>query len=127
MAVQGNLTLNTKVYTPRGKQGDVASWALVGDATFGGATSTVTESVRLPTKTVSENRIQFRLEAPKAAAADSACACTGEVLGTGLCVIDVKVPPNFTPAERGDFCLRIQALVATAVFSSAVSNLEPSW
>lgn len=127
MASQGNITLNTKVYNPRGKQGDVASWAYVGGASFGGATSTVTESVRLPTKTISDSRVQFRLEVPKAASADSACACVGETLATGLCVIDVRVPAAFTAAERDDFKLRIQDLVAGAVFGAAVKDLEPSW
>jgi len=42
MAAQTALVLNTKSYAPRGKNsGNVAAWALVGDTTFGGATSIV--------------------------------------------------------------------------------------
>jgi hypothetical protein len=126
MAAQGNLTLNTKVYTPRGKTGDVASWALSGDATFGGATSIVTESVRGPSK-AGINRVQFKLDVPKAAAADSACACAGSEIARGIANIEVTVPANFTSAERTDFALRIQGLVATAVFNTSITNLEGAW
>lgn len=126
MAAQGNLTLNTKVYNPRGKTGDVAAWALIGDATFGGATSTVQESVRGPSKT-GENRIRFVLAVPKAADAASACACPGQELARGVADITIVVPNLFTASERDDFTKRIQALVANAVFSAATTNLEPAW
>lgn len=126
MSAQGNLTLNTKVYNPRGKTGDVASWALVGDATYGGAPSSVTESVRGPSKD-GVSRVRFKLDVPKAATADSACGCAGSVIATGSADVNIIVPTNFTAAERLDFCLRIQALVANAVFTAAVSNLEGSW
>ena len=66
MPAQSSLTLNTKVYTPRGKtNGDIATWALVGDASFGGATSTVTERVAGPSKD-GVYRETFKLTLPKA-------------------------------------------------------------
>lgn len=126
MAAQGTLTLNTKAYLPRGKTGDVAAWALVGDATFGGATSTVTESVRGPSK-AGVSRVQFKLDIPKAAAADSACACIGQETARGIANIELTVPTGFTSAERADFCDRVQALVANAIFDAAVASLEPAW
>lgn len=126
MAAQGNLTLNTKVYNPRGKTGDVASWALVGDSTFGGATSTVKESVRGPSKD-GVFRVIFHVDVPKAADASSACACIGQEIGRGICDIQLVIPSSFTSAERDDFTKRIQALVANAIFSAASTNLEPAW
>lgn len=127
MAAQANLTLNTKVYAPRGKNaGDIATWALVGDTTFGGATSLVTEKVAGPSKE-GVNRVTFKLTLPKAAAADTSCACTGEEIAKGICNIEVVVPAAFTAAERADFGLRIQGLVANAIFTAAVSNLEGAW
>lgn len=127
MPVQANLTLNTKVYAPRGKtSGDIANWALVGDATFGGASSIVTERVVGPSKE-GVNRVTFKLTIPKAAAADTSCACVGEVIATGLCNIEVVVPAAFTAAERADFRQRIQGLVANAIFTASVDNLEGSW
>lgn len=126
MAQQGNLTLNTKVYNPRGKTGDVASWALVGDTTFGGATSTVKESVRGPSKD-GVFRVSFKLDVPKAADASSACACIGQEIGRGIADVSVVIPSSFTAAERDDFTKRIQSLVANAIFSAASTSLEPAW
>lgn len=126
MAVQAVLTLNTKAYNPRGKTGDIASWALVGDASFGGAISSVTESVTGPSKD-GVNRIRFRLIVPKAASADSTCACTGEVLGQALADVSIVVPAVFTSAERTDFRTRLQALVANAITTAAIDNLEGAW
>ena len=126
MAVQGVLTLNTKAYNPRGKTGDVSLWALIGDATFGGATSLVDESVRGPTKD-GLYRVRFSVKVPKAAAVDSSCACVGQELGRGLANIEIVIPSVFTAAERDDFTKRIQGLVANAVFSAATTNLEGSW
>jgi hypothetical protein len=126
MAAQGNLTLNTKVYTPRGKTGDVANWQLYGDTTFGGASSAVSESVRGPTKD-GVSRVHWKVSVPKAAAADSACACTGEVTSLGIADIQITVPNNFTTAERQDLVDRIQSLVATSTFDDSVAKLESSW
>lgn len=127
MAAQANIALNTKVYTPRGKiNGDVAQWGLIGDATFGGASSFVTESVRGPTQD-GNYRVHWKLDVPKAAASDSTCACTGELLSRGICDINVQVPANFTTAERQDLVDRAQAMVALAIFDSSVALLEPSW
>ena len=126
MAVQGVLTLNTKAYNPRGKTGDVALWALVGDTSFGGATSTVDESVRGPTKD-GLYRSKFQVKIPKAATSDTSCACTGQEIARGLANIEMVIPSAFTAAERDDFTKRVQALVAHAVFTSAATNLESSW
>lgn len=127
MPVQGNLTLNTKVYAPRGKTGDVASWALVGDTSFGGATSIITESVRGPDRKSGVSRVQWRFQVPKAATTDSACACVGSELGRATANIDVVIGSVLTPAERTDLTLRLQALVANAVFRASVESMEGSW
>lgn len=126
MPVQGSLTLNTKVYTSRGTQDGISSWMLVGDTTFGGAASKVTESVR-DVSPSGVTRSKFFVYVPKAATVDSACACTGSILGTGKAEITVDVPVAFTAAEKQDFCDRIQALVANAIFDAAVATGEGSW
>jgi len=127
MPVQSNLTLNSKVYAPRGKTaGDIANWALVGDTTFGGATSIATEKVVGPSKE-GVYRVTFKLTLPKAATADSSCACIGQEIAKGLTNIEVVIPSAFTAAERADFAARIQSLVASSVFTAAVSSLEGSW
>lgn len=127
MAAQTALVLNTKSYAPRGKNaGNVASWAIVGDTTFGGATSTTTQKVALNASN-GVTTISFRLIVPKAATSSSSCACEGQVTSTGYLDLKVEVPSGFTSAERDDFCKRIQSLVANAVFTTAVTNLEGAW
>lgn len=126
MPAQGNLTLNTKVYTPRGKTGDVALWVLQGDATFGGATSTLTESVRGPSKD-GFTRSRFKLDTPKGADAASACACPGQEIGRGSVEIIGITHTSMTAAERLDLQLRSQGLVANAIFGKAVTDSEGSW
>jgi len=126
MPAQGSLTLNTKVYTPRGTQQGISSWALAGDATFGGAVSTLTESVRGPLAD-GKYRTRWVLSIPKAATVDSACACIGSSLGTGKADIVIDIPTSFTAAERQDFVDRIQAAVALSVFDVSVATPEGSW
>lgn len=126
MAAQTALVLNTKSYAPRGKENSIAKWALVGDTTFGGATSVVTLSVGEPSKE-GVSRVRVRVSIPKAAAADSACACTGEVLSTGLLDATVLVPANYTGAERTDLRTRIKDFFGSAVFTAAIDSLESAW
>jgi len=126
MPAQASMTLNSKVYTPRGTDSGISKWALVGDTSFGGATSTVSESVRGPSKD-GIWRIRWTFDVPKAADDDSTCACTGQILGTAGADIQIRVPNTFTLAERQDFVDRLQAAVATSVFDVSVSSLEGSW
>lgn len=126
MPAQASITLNTKVYTPRGTSNGISSWALAGDTTFGGGVSVVTESVRGPLAN-GGNRTRWVVTAPKLAAADSACACTGSILGTAKADIVIDVPSALTAAERQDFVDRLQALVALSVFDLSVSTPEGSW
>jgi hypothetical protein len=126
MPAQGSLTLNTKVYTPRGTQNGISTWALAGDTTFGGALSTVTESVRGPLSDGS-TVTRWVVTVPKAAAADTACACIGAIVGTAKADVKITVPTGMTLAERQDFVDRLQALVALTVFDVSVSTPEGSW
>ncbi|DAD51690.1 coat protein [ssRNA phage Gerhypos.2_8] len=126
MPAQSSLTLNTKVYAPRGTQQGISTWALAGDTTFGGAVSQVTESVRGP---LSDGNYATRwtVTVPKAALADTACVCAGGILGTARADIKLTFPANLTAAERQDFVDRVQALVALSVFDVSVATPEGSW
>lgn len=126
MPVQANVALNAKVYTPRGTSGGISTWSLVGDATFGGAQSDLTESVRGP-DSAGVTHTQWILFVPKVASEDSACSCIGASQGRGKAGIKIDIPTSFTTAERADFAARIQAAVATAIFGSSVSGPEGSW
>lgn len=126
MPAQSTLTLNTKVYTPRGTSNGVSTWSLANDTTFGGAQSNVTESVRGPLSD-GNYRTRWIVDIPKAATADSACACTGQLLGKARADINITIPSSFTAAERQDFVDRLQALVALSVFDLSVATPEGSW
>ncbi len=126
MPAQASITLNTKVYTPRGTQGGISTWSLAGDTTFGGAQSDVTESVRGPL-TNGNYRTRWVATVPKIATADSTCACIGSILGKGKADITIDIPVAFTAAERQDFVDRLQALVALSVFDVSVATPEGSW
>lgn len=126
MPVASSITLNTKVYTPRGTSNGITSWALTGDTTFGGAQSDLTESVRGPLQS-GAYRTKWMLTLPKAATADTSCACVGQIMSRGKADMTFDIPSNFTAAEKQDFADRIQALVALALFDSSISIPEGSW
>jgi hypothetical protein len=125
MPAQAALTLNTFVYAPRGTQNGISSWQYSG-ATFGGGISILTESVRGPNSN-GVTRARFLLTVPKLATTDTACGCIGSDIGKGKADVTIDLPTSFTLAERQDLCDRLQALVANAIFDSAVANLEGSW
>lgn len=124
MGAQSAITLNTKVYNPRGKQGNIAFWALVGDTTFGGATSMLSSSV-VQSKLM-DTRVQLKLTIPKAAVSDTVCGCAGTITSRGYGDVVLFVPANFTVAEKQDLCDRLQAAVANAIFDAAAQG-EGSW
>ena len=126
MPVQANITLDSRVYAPRGNINGVATWVLSTDPDFGNGMSTLSETVRGPSKE-GILRIRFRLEVPKLATSGSTCQCEGEQLGFASAVVEVLVPRSFTPAERVNLRERLQGLVASAVVSAAIDNLEGSW
>ena len=126
MPAQSSITLNTKVYTPRGTQNGVSTWALAGDTSFGGAQSTVTESVRGPLSD-GTYRTRWVVTIPKAASADTACGCTGSIVGSFKADLTITTPVPLTAAERQDAVDRVQALVALSVFDVSVSTPEGSW
>lgn len=126
MAVQATLVLNSKNYLPSGKENGVATWGLRGDTTFGGAYSAATQSLRGPSKD-GLYRIRFKLDVPLAASADSACGCAGQIKANGVGDFQIVVPATYSAAERLDFCERLQSFVASAVFQSAVADLEGAW
>lgn len=126
MPAMGSLTLNTKVYTPRGTENGVASWALVGDTSFGGGLATVTESVRGPLSDGSY-RTRWTMTFDKLATADSPCACVGSTLGKTKVDVVVTSSQALTAAERQDVADRFQALTALSVFEVSIATPEGSW
>ncbi|DAD51930.1 coat protein [ssRNA phage Esthiorhiza.1_10] len=126
MPAQGSITLNTKVYLPRGTQQGVSTWVLAGDATFGGAPSTLTESVRGPLAD-GTYRTRWVLTCPKVTTVDTACACAGTVIGQYKADVTITSATALTLAERQDGVDRLQSLVALSVFDVSVATPEGSW
>lgn len=126
MPVAANITLNSKVYTPTGTSGGITTWRLVGDATFGGGLSTVSESVRGPSKD-GIWRTRWTLAVPKLATVDSSCGCVGQQIADAGADIQIRFPTLFTAAERQDLVDRVQSMVALTIFDQSVSVPEGSW
>lgn len=127
MAVQANLVLNTKVYTPRGRlpNGPTMQWGLV-DPSFGSGFTTVEESVVGP-DAKGAYRARWKLVVSKLATVDSSCACAGGEVGKTTINVDVVSSYAFTAAELTDIGLRIKDLVASAPFQVSVNAHEPTW
>lgn len=126
MAAQTALVLNTKSYAPRGKSGEIARWALVGDTTFGGAMSNLTQRLVGPNSN-GDYILTVKLAVPKAATESSACACIGAEVAKEEFNLTVKLPSTYTVSERDDAVKRFQGYIASAVFTAAAKDLEPAW
>lgn len=125
MAAQSAITLNSVVYSPRGRdQNGVASWQNTeASAAFPRA---VTESVRGPSSG-GLHRVSFKLTLPQIIGASDECGCEGAQRSVAICNIDVAVPTAFSLAERQALRASITALAAHATFVAAVENLEGAW
>lgn len=126
MAAQTALVLNTKSYAPRGKDSGIAKWTLLGDASFGGAPSHVTQNVRDPNKN-GDYKVQYKLDVPKAATTSSACSCAGDMLDRGLIDTVATIPQGWTEAERDDFLKRYRSLVNSQEFEDSIKSLTGAW
>lgn len=126
MPAQAAITLNTKVYQPRGTQNGVSKWVLLNDASFGGAPSTLTESVKGPDKN-GVYRTRWVLLVPKWAAEDSSCSCIGSELGYARYDETIESTTALTAAERTDMGARLTSLWATAPHQVSITGPEGSW
>lgn len=125
MPVQANITLNSVVYSPRGRDANGNSgWA--NTALSASHPRMITESIRGPGQN-GVHRVMFKLVLPKVVGESDECGCVGDLKSTSIATIEVVIPSNFTLAEREDLAAQIQALVATTVFETAVEGLEGSW
>lgn len=124
MGQQASVTLNTVVYSPAGLFAGVAKWINRSGGILAGF-STLTQKFKDPT-TGTQTKIDFNISIPVLATADSACGCAGELIRTNSAVVSFWVASTSTLAERTDLYLRVKDLVATALVSGAVENLDPA-
>lgn len=124
MSQQASVTLNTVVYSPAGVTGGVAMWmSRVGGILAG--FSKLTQRYKEPT-TGTQTKIDFQISVPVLADADSTCTCAGDLLRTNSATVSFWVAGTSTLAERTDLYLRVKDLVASAIVSGAVENLDPA-
>lgn len=124
MSQQAAVTLNTVVYSPAGLKNGVASWiSRVGGILAG--FSKLTQTYRDPT-TGTQTKIDFQIDIPVLATADSAYAYVGELLRTNSAHISFWVAGTSTLAERTDLYVRVKELLENALVSDAVENLDPA-
>jgi hypothetical protein len=125
MAQQANVTLNTVVYSPGGMIDGFASWANRSSG-FGSGFTYFTEKFTQP-KTGNVVRMEFNLDVPIVAAADTGFVAAGALLRRSTIKLSVWVPADSTSAERTDLYNRLKDLVLSAPVSNGVSNLDPTW
>lgn len=125
MSQQANVTLNTVVYAPNGTSNGVATWANRSSG-YGSGFTFLTEKLTQnnSTKTV---RSEFKLTVPVVETVGTAHDAVGTLLRTSTCFITCLQSTDSTAAERTDFKLRIQNLVASTPFTDAVGNLDPAY
>ena len=88
--------------------------------------SRLSESYKDPV-TWTQTKITYNLAIPVVATADSDCSCTGTLLRTSSVTVSFWINQGSTLAERTDLYLRLKDLIASAIVSGAVENLDPSF
>jgi len=124
MGQQAAVTLNSVVYSPAGLLAGVARWINRTGGVLAGF-SKLTQSYKDPT-TGTQTKIDFQIDVPVLATADSTCGCEGDLIRTNTFKMSFWVAGSSTLAERTDLYLRAKDLMATALVSGSVENLDPA-
>lgn len=113
------ITLNTKTYNFAGLLQAISNYR----ETSGGVANAFSYLTSRVSQATNRYTVTWKLKVPVVAAADSSCACVGEMLDESIVDIVVKVGSKRSTAERTDLALRIKDLVASTEFQSSISNL----
>lgn len=124
MGQQAAVTLNSVVYSPAGLLAGVAKWINRAGGIVAGFTK-LTQTYKDPTSGT-QTKIDFQVDVPILVTDDSTCGCTGDLLRTNTFKMSFWVASTSTLAERTDLYLRAKDLMATALVSGAVENLDPA-
>lgn len=126
MSQQASVTLNTVVYDPDGAKDGRVIWT---NRTGGILNSFSMLYQRFLTAVggLKLTKVNFKLEVPVVATADTTCSCAGTVLRTGMGTIEVSFAPDSTLAERTDFYLRLKDLIASDLVKHAIEDLNPAY
>lgn len=115
-----SLTLNTKVFTFDGISNAIATFSNRAAGVVAGFLQS-SASVRF---TPEKSRITWKLGFPVVQTEASACGCPGDVLRRLDADLNIRLDPSATTAERTDFALSLQDLVASPEFQASIINLQ---
>lgn len=123
-----SITLNTKVYNFAGHTPQ--SLSLYTERGAGVATGFSNLTSRVEDGNISsgaKTKVRWKLKVPVIQAAESDCACPGDVLREAIVDLVVTFDPKATATERTDILTRLQDLVLKTEFTASVANLvQPS-
>lgn len=126
MSQQASVTLNTVAYSPAGVENNVATWINRASSFYKGF-KTLTQKFLDPSSGGTQTKMTFSLDIPVVATADGANYRAGDLLRVNSAVVSVWVNGNSTSAERTDLQLSLKDLMSSAMFTSAVINLDPAF
>lgn len=106
------LTLNTKTYNGTGIQNGIGGY-MERSGGIAASFSPVTSSVKLEKD---RTRITTKLVLPIVQSEATACACPGEVLQADDVIVNARLAPGATDAQRLDLYNRFKDLVNTTAF-----------
>lgn len=123
-----SITLNTKVYNYAGHTPQ--SLSMYTERSSGVATGFSPLTSRVEDGNIAsgaKTKVRWKLKVPVIQAAESDCACPGEVLREAIVDLVVTFDPKATATERTDILDRLQDLVLTPEFIGSVTSLvQPS-
>lgn len=123
-----SITLNTKTYNYSGhtpQQLSVYTERSSGVATgFSNLTNRVEDGNN---SSGAKTKVRWKLKVPVVQAAESECACPGDLLREAIVDLVITFDPRASATERTDMLDRLQDLVLTTEFIGSVTNLvQPS-
>lgn len=126
-----SLTLNLKEYTYRQNTAGVSTYINSASNTVNGFSSlTATTTIGKPAlgnRPASRSKTMWKLSLPVLAEDDSACGCTGEVIGTCDWLVEVRSDVRVPTSVLADGRLRMKDLIATSEFIASVdSHTQPT-
>jgi len=124
MTAIGNVTLNTVVYYPSARTGDVGFVWIDRTSPYNAGQGTLSYTGPTSKSGGKTKRVGFRLELPIVSTETDACACPGMIMSDSIATIYVDVDTASATVDRTDLADRIKDLVSSTVFRNAVILLD---
>lgn len=125
MPAFGNITLNTKVFSPDSNNVGTAVYKNRESGTVAGFKTATAKVISDSSSGKAVSRVRLSLKLPVVASEGSTCNCAGDLLHTNQCVVEFIMSNASSTAERTDLLASIRDYLATATVTAMVTNLEP--